>query len=1010
MQRVLICTLVLGATAAAADLPLFFEPNQGQSQPGVEFLSRGNGVSSNLNATAAEFPIGKSTVRMQLAGAAAANGEGLDRLPGKSSYFNGADSSRWHTGIPQFGRVRYRNVYPGVDVTYYGNQGKLEYDFNIAPGARPSDIHVVYSGIEKLSVGRDGSLLLKTASGEIRQRKPVVYQEANGKRTRIAASYRLGRDGQVGFELGRYDSHLPLVVDPVLEYATFLGGTFTQGSFKESVRVDAAGNVYLAGIVNPADSTPSGTANLVKFSPAQNRILYWVTYGSGTGAQTLTPSSLAIDSQGSAYICGVTSQTNMPTVNAYQSRNNSSYGNGFVAKFAPDGQSLVYSTYLGGSMQAWLYGIAVDSSGNAFVTGETTANDYPVLNAVQSTNKTVSNPAANGAQAVMAGFSPTGSLLFSTYFGGAGGAAASGVAVGSDGSPVFVGTAEASGGYVDFPATANAIQSVVPPTESAFAAKFTPTGQLVFATLFGGDYSIGYAVAVDSQNNIYAGGEAQEGKLTVVNGLISQPPGIHNAFVAKLSPDGSRLLYSTYLGGYGIDDLYSVGLDSTGNIYAAGVTSSPNFPVKNSLVQFQNQTQNGRYPQYGFLTKISPDGQSLIYSTLIGGNASSTEVLGMAVTPSGSAYLTGTSSATNLPTPNAFQSTLPGVDPSNPSGAFTVFLAKLDDASGDTPTPYTPPAAGASIYASPNTASFNLAQNGSAGTATFTVTSSPAGTSFTATTGVTPTWVNGSINTTNWLSVSPASGTAPTLLTVTADPAGLPAGNYNGTVTLTPTNGQPSGVSVIMTVSPGIATTATLAAAPSSLSFTVAQGGTTLAQTVALSGTPSTVPVTLVPSTTAGGNWLSVNPSSSTTPFQALVTVNAQGLAAGTYTGAIQVTPTVPGSGTNVLVTMTVTGSSQVAPSGAAPAIASVSPASLTSNQQNQVVTVKGSGFTSQTAASMVLANYEFPASLTPVTLVDANTLTITVRGVFLFQPGSLGLRLTNPGAAGSAGFALAVQ
>jgi hypothetical protein len=1009
MKQVIICTLWLGFTAAAADLPLFFEPNHGQSQPGVEFLSRGNGVGSNLAAAMAEFPIGNSTVRMELIGAAPGKGEGLDRQPGLSSYFNGKDPSQWHTRIPQFGRVRYHNIYPGVDVVYYGNHGKLEYDFVIAPGARPSDIHLTYRGLKRMRIDRDGNLVLKTASGEIRQLKPVVYQESNGTRTEIAASYRLSHGNQVDFEVGHFDARLPLVVDPVLEYGTFFGGGWTSDmghSAMQSVQTDAAGNVYMAGTVNPGGSTPGGTANLVKFSPSQNQILYWTTYAVGSGMQNvLMPESLAIDSQGYAYICGMTPHKNIPTVNAFQSQNNSQYGNGFVAKFAPDGQSLVYSTYLGGNQQTWLFGIAVDSSGDAFVTGYTDAFDYPVLNAAQPTNKTATNLYANGEQAILAKFSPNGTLLFSTYFGGSGGNYGKTVVVDSTGSPIVVGNAFTNNVSTDFPTTPGAYQTVLPATECPFAAKFTTDGQLVFSTLFGGDMTLASSAAVDAQNHVYLAGYAMSGKLPVVNALQPTWPGGFNGFIAKLSADGSNLLYSTYLGGNVTDYLNAIAVDTAGNIYAAGYTSSRNFPLKNSLVTFQPNGGSGlSSSNYGFLTKIGPDGQSLVYSTLIGGSQATSMIWGMALTSSGAVYLAGSTNDTDFPTKNAFQSTIGGVDPSYIAGATpdNVFLVRIDDASGETATPYTQ-AQTATLTASPNFQMFTLAQNGSVGTATFSVTSSATATAFTTSTSVMRTYVDGSLTSATWLSVTPTSGTTPAQFTVTADPTGMPVGIYNGTISVTPASGAPANFGVTMLVTPS--GYVTLSAAPSSLAFSAPLNGAAPSQSVTLNSSSASTSFRLTASAASGGTWLSVSPASGTAPAQVTVSVNPQGLAAGSYSGNILATPQ-GGMTMSIPVTLTVTQSS----SAVTPSINSVSPSSLPSDQQNHTVTVTGSGFSSATTATLVLDGFEFPAKLAPVSFLNANTLSVTVRGIFLFQSDSLGLRLTNPGAAESAAFTIPVQ
>jgi hypothetical protein len=1002
MRPVIFCAFALAFAipAAAADLPLLFEPNEGQSGPGVEFLSRGAGVTSRLGPAHAEFPIGSSIVRMDLMGGATVHGEGVDRLPGLSSYFTGRDPSQWRTHIPQFGQVRYRNVYRGIDLVYYGNHGALEYDFVIAPGAQPNDIRLVYRGIKRLRLVGD-DLVLDADGGKIRQHRPTAYQVINGARSEIAASYSLSGDRQIGIKLGRYDKSLPLIVDPVLEYSTYVGGGVGQDgpTWETGVRTDSEGNVYLTGVIASAAGTPSGMANVVKFSPSRNQILYWVNYSTGTGPQhVVLPYSLAVDAQGSAYICGIAAQGMIPIVNAYQSTGHSGDVDGYVAKFAPDGQSLVYSTYLGGSLADWLYGIAVDATGNAFVTGSTTSGDFPVLNAVQPTRKSP----ANDVETVVAKFSPTGQLLFSTYFGGTGGSSGSAVAVDSSGSPVVTGNAFTGRNGHDFPTTPNAYQTTVPETECMFAAKFTTDGQLVFSTLFGGDFTTSGPVVLDSQNNLYLAGQAMRPTLPVVNALMPQWPGSYNAFVAKLSPDGTRLLHSTYLGGNGIDYLRALAVDGGGNIYAAGGTSSTNFPLKNSLTPFLvNPNIPAAWNSYGFVTKIGPDGQSLVYSTLIGGSQASTIISAMAVDSAGKVYVAGATSDADFPLQNAFQSTIGNVTGATSNYPSTVFLARLSDAPGEGPTIYTPPPPGPVLTVSPNTFTVNAVLDGMATSQAADITSSAAGTTFTAAASTNPVFINGAIATVNWLSVSPASGTAPAQITVTANPAGMPAGVYNGSVTVTPASGNPTGIGVTMVVSPFAAT---VSAAPSSLAFSSTKDGTAPPQAIALSATGSAA-VSLSVSTASGGSWLAVTPNSATAPFQASVSVNTLGLAAGSYSGVVSAQPQ-GGTATSVPVTLSITAPAPV-PS---PVIASISPATLASGQKDQVVTVKGSGFLAKTAVSLVLANYEFPATLTPVTFVDSSTLTVTVRGLFLFQPGSLGIRLTNPGASVATTLTAAIQ
>lgn len=248
--------------ARTANLPLYFEPNQGQADSRVDFLSRGNGVTSYLNSREAVFNVNGSPVRMLLKGAAVTRPEGTEQLPGTSSYFRGSDQTKWRVGIPQFGKVQYRGVYPGVDVVYYGSKGSLEYDFQIAPGADPSKIRIGYTGASRLRIDDRGDLILSTKTGDMVQKRPSVYQERDGVRTEIAAAYRPAGRGTVTLKIGEYDRSRALVVDPVLKYGTFFGGPGGGGAQK--VKLDAAGNVYMGGVlaIPQSDTDPfSSVAN-----------------------------------------------------------------------------------------------------------------------------------------------------------------------------------------------------------------------------------------------------------------------------------------------------------------------------------------------------------------------------------------------------------------------------------------------------------------------------------------------------------------------------------------------------------------------------------------------------------------------------------------------------------------------------------------------------------------------------------------------------------------------------
>lgn len=351
MLRTSLVFLCAVTAALAAQQPrtlpanLYFEPNRGQAHPGVEFVARGCGLAAYLLDGEAILRAGADPVLLRLPGARPVSGEGLDPLPGVSSYFTGRDASQWHAGIPQYRRIRYRNVYPGVDLVYYGADGRMEFDFVLSPGADPSRVRLHYDGVRSLSIDH-GDLLVSAPSGSIRQKPPSVYQEDASGRRRIAASYSLDRNGDVRFTVDRYRNDLPLVIDPVLEYGTYFGGSAYETA--TALQSDAAGNVYIAGNIatpdsdaNPFVSTRSGgsrQAVLIKFAPSSNTIVYVVHLGGGA---TDSATGVAIDANGAAYLGGITNSSSFPLINAFQTQMKTWGANpvGFIAKVAPDGKA-----------------------------------------------------------------------------------------------------------------------------------------------------------------------------------------------------------------------------------------------------------------------------------------------------------------------------------------------------------------------------------------------------------------------------------------------------------------------------------------------------------------------------------------------------------------------------------------------------------------------------------------------------------------------------------------------
>jgi len=680
-----------GATALLP-LPLSFEANRGQADSSVKFVSHGAlagpGYTLFLTADGAvfEFPdpakSGAAMVSMRLAGSRTAQISAADPLPGKVNYFIGNDSKKWITGAPTYGKVDYKTVYPGIDLTFYGTQQQIEYDFVVAPGADPKQIAMDFSGA-KPKLGSGGDLQLAVDGAPLTLRKPVVYQTIRGQRKRIAGEYKL-HGNRVQFTLGAYDHGQALVIDPVLVYLSYYGGPL--------------GNIYI-GYSQTACAQCTA-------EPAQG---------------------VAVDNAGNLYVTGTTQPASVPIVNAYQPAPHLTNPTGymaFVAEINPTASALVYSTYLGGSLEQRGSAIAVDSSGAAYVTGETHSNDFPVTagayqtrcSAAAGPNGTVISGCGFFSQnAFLTKLAPGGgSLVYSTFLGGGAGAdAANAVAVDSQGRAYVAGTSgdgcnskfPLPGGNVAgqdvlfcFPETANALlpQSLydagVHPNVNtsggaAFVAVLDAAGaNLLYSTLYGdknvtcciGTYGTG--VAVDPAGNFYLTGLGQSPNLPTTPNAF-QPTGTNNqknggavdrGFVAKFGPvtgvgTGAPLIYGTYLGGTslteeGSDQVSGIAVDASGNAYITGYTQSYDFPVTAGANNTNSCTATSFCQNNGFLTKINPGGTGLVWSTLVGalpvaqsGGSGTLFLIGAPrVDADGNVYITG-QGAYNFPVVNPLQ-------------------------------------------------------------------------------------------------------------------------------------------------------------------------------------------------------------------------------------------------------------------------------------------------------------------------------------------------------------------
>ncbi len=732
------------AQALSAKLPLAFEANLGQTDKSVAYMAHGSGYGLFLTAKEAVLALqgqGKqgtktSAVRMQLEGSAAQpKVSGIDALPGKSNYFIGNDSSRWIHNVPQFARVRYSAVYPGVDLVYYGKQGQLEYDFVVASGADPRQIRMNVAGAEEVSIASDGSLRVQTPVRELRWNKPVVYQEVNGQRREVSGRFELLAKNRVSFALGDYDRSRELVIDPILSYATYFGGSGSE--INPQVAVDPNSSIYLAGTTDSLTNFPgspaiptsiTGKAVFVSKLLADGTGVVYTTIIDGNGDDT--SAGLAVDSAGDAYVTGTTTSSNFPvTASAYQSTPKGTGAHVFLTKLDPTGGTgsgvllPLYSSYLSGSFTDNAMALAVDNSGHAYVLGNTfSATDFP-------TAGSPFQPTANAATHLFfvskfdTTATGTASLLFSSYLGG--GTPSTGNASPPDGVPACtlpcggIALDSTSNAYVTGTTSftnlnfANAYQSTLKGPSDAFVAKITSAGTgLLYLTYLGGSGDdSGNAIAVDTGGIAYITGTTNSTDLVPPSSTAGLTQGFQNtnsgthAFIAKLSNPTSgtiALTYASYLGGSGVERGLGIAVDSSQNVYVTGSTTSadfPKLPVKPLSATSCGYAALAAQGQDAFLLKASTTTvtnaptcttTSLLSSGLLGGSGTERGT-NVALNVSGTVLLTGETNSNNFPkSSNALQSVLGG-----PQDAFLASYGPTTDLSlvvtvpstGSTPNP-----------------------------------------------------------------------------------------------------------------------------------------------------------------------------------------------------------------------------------------------------------------------------------------------------------------------------------
>jgi hypothetical protein len=633
--------------ARYGNLPLAFEPNRGQTDPRVKFLSRAGSRTLWLTSDEAVLavgrpprPIGPNTkqaaaakenqsapaiLRMKFVGANAhPRIAGEAKQSGTVNYFAGKPNE-WRTGIPTYARVRYDSLYPGIDLVFYGNNRELEYDLVVSPGTDPGQIKLGISGAENMRIDGDGNLFLKTAAGDVIQQKPRIYQRKGTSLVAIVGDYVINSKDEVGFRLGKYDPSAAVVIDPVLRYSTFLGGNNLDVG--RAIAVDSANRAVVAG-TTVSSNFPATTSRgflpevfVTKFDFTGSRLIYSsLLIGS---VFEVGQTGLALDSAGNAYITGtVESNAFATTPGAFQTEVHGDF-DVFVAKLSANGSALVYSTLLGGNGREGGQSIAVDSSGNAYVTGDTSSPDFPTTPGAFQPNCKLFQEFCGSA--FITKFNATGSrLLYSTFLGGVGGSAGVGIAVDKFGNAFVTGVTSSP----DFPTTAGSAQPAFPGGSATFASELSASGShLIYSTFLNTDVLSGeQAIALDSAGNAF-----------VASGSV----------VTKLNPSGRRL-YSTNIAG---GTASGIAVTPVGQAYITGLTGSKTFFTTQNAFQ---RVLNGELDY--FLTKLDPTG-NLIYSSYLGTTLFGA-TSGVALDRDGNAYVTGFANSGFPVTPGAFQGKL----------------------------------------------------------------------------------------------------------------------------------------------------------------------------------------------------------------------------------------------------------------------------------------------------------------------------------------------------------------
>lgn len=646
-------------------IPAYFLPNHGQCDSSVRYLTVTRTYSLILGAKQIRLRLDDGPDRppcdvgMTFPGAAfAGQPVGEAPLEGGTSYLLGNRPEFWYANLPHLGRVRFPDLYPGIDLVFHAREQRPEFDFIVAPLRDLRVIRMRFSGIDSTRIDSAGRLLLRHEGGRLILEAPHLFQWIDGERREVTGAFQMESDGTVGFSAGPYRRDLPLIIDPVLVYASYFGGGATDIIY--DLALDRQGNIYVAGetvsrdlpllhALQPQIGGGWGDGFIAKFDPSGTTLLY-ATYFGGSNSDHV--GGIAVDDAGGIYVTGNTASTDFPVHNPLQPAFGGGYGTGdaYVARLTPAGDALVYATYLGGGSDEMGEDIAVDAAGSAHVVGGTWSSDFPVWNAYQPN----SGGGLFGHDAFVTKLNASGTaMVYSTYLGGGGidGDHAKGIALDPNGYACVTGYTGSS----TFPVI-NALYPVYAGNSDAFVARLTPAGSPVFITFLGGSQrDEGRAVAADG-GGIYLTGTTTSADFPTRFALRFKGADIfgNDAFITKLSLDGSSLVYSTYLSGDDSESGHAIAVDNAGNAVVAGYTYSRDFPI---VAAVQSVYNGGIYPPYrsdAFVTLLRNDCSAWTYSTYLGGNQDDT-AYGVAIDAAGTAVIAGqTRSNNDFPLENPF--------------------------------------------------------------------------------------------------------------------------------------------------------------------------------------------------------------------------------------------------------------------------------------------------------------------------------------------------------------------